>query len=69
MTPLCKSCGERHYNFVECRPREDLKPIVEWNKRGLRRWGNQMKDLEFLGGNTFMLRRENSGWGNSSNPS
>ena len=52
----CKKCDSDHYNFQPCPPRQDRKPQVEWRTSDA--WGNQMRDLKYLGGNTFVQRRE-----------
>ena len=55
--PTCKVCGNDHYNFKPCPPREDLKPQVMWSDNS-NAWGNKLIDLKWLGGNNFVQRRE-----------
>ena len=54
--PHCKKCDQKHFNFSDCLPRQDVKPPVEWRINN--DWGNQMTDLKVLGDNTFVQRRE-----------
>lgn len=49
--PLCKECGEQHYNFQACPERQDQKPEGWSNKFG--------NTWEYLGGNSVIERQ---GW-------
>lgn len=55
-TPTCRKCNLVHYNFQSCRPRQDLKPAVQWGS--YEKWSNIMGELKYNGGNTFLNRRE-----------
>lgn len=54
--PHCGRCDSEHYNFAPCNPRQDVKPPIQW--RGGEMWGDQLRELKHLGGNTFVQRRE-----------
>jgi hypothetical protein len=56
--PHCEKCGNDHYNFQACPPRQDVKPQIVWRSDTDRMWGDRMIDLKHLGGNTFVQRRE-----------
>ena len=56
--PVCKTCGNEHYNFAGCTPRQDKKPAVEWKSNLDSVYGDRMKDLKNLGDNVFVQRRE-----------
>lgn len=56
--PVCKKCGNDHFNFADCPPRRDIKPQIEWKSDTDRTFGDQLTELKHLGGNTFVQRRE-----------
>jgi hypothetical protein len=58
LMPTCTKCGNEHYNFAGCTPRQDKKPTVEWKSNLDSAYGDKLSELKHLGDNHYVQRRE-----------
>lgn len=62
-TPTCKACGEQHFNFKPCKPRDEAREnrsklhVIYRPDSEFRPFGDRLENYENRGGNLHLLPR------------